>query len=268
MYFAHWGISESPFRTNRMPESYFPSPGYEEALARVHFLIDGQKRLGTVMGAGGCGKSLLLQILENQLGGRHAVVRVKLLGMVTDEFLWQIAAGLGASLSTGAQIGAVWQTIGDRLAVNRYQRVKTVFLLDDADNAELDVLTAIGRLAQMEFSIDASLTIVITADVARTRLIGPRLQDLNELRIELEPWLVEETGDFLEKSMGRVGRYAPTFTDQAVGEIHRLSGGVPRRVIQLSELALVGGAARQVHIVDETIVLAVFEEMALYPSAA
>ena len=59
MYQSHWGLRQSPFRSCLDPQSFYQSPTHDEALARLHFLVDEHRRLGLLMGPAGSGKSLL-----------------------------------------------------------------------------------------------------------------------------------------------------------------------------------------------------------------
>ena len=62
MYQSHWGLRESPFRNCLDPQSFYQSPTHEEALARLHFLVEQHRRLGLLLGPAGSGKSLLLEV--------------------------------------------------------------------------------------------------------------------------------------------------------------------------------------------------------------
>ena len=67
MYPTRWGLSETPFATRLDPRFFHPSPTHEEALARLHFLVDDGRRLGLLSGSRGSGKSLLLQVFARQI---------------------------------------------------------------------------------------------------------------------------------------------------------------------------------------------------------
>ena len=73
MYASHWGLQESPFRNYTNPQRFYQSPTHEEALARLHFLVEEHRRLGLLLGPGGSGKSFLLEVFAAQLrrGGRR-----------------------------------------------------------------------------------------------------------------------------------------------------------------------------------------------------
>ena len=57
MYQAYWGLVESPFRGGLDPRFYHEGPTQEEAIARLHFLVDGGRPLGLLLGSTGCGKN-------------------------------------------------------------------------------------------------------------------------------------------------------------------------------------------------------------------
>ena len=50
MYQSHWGLRAMPFNGRVDPKYFFPSPTHEEALARLHFLVENHRRLGIVLG--------------------------------------------------------------------------------------------------------------------------------------------------------------------------------------------------------------------------
>ncbi len=50
MYQQYWGLRESPFRGNLDVALFFATPNHDEALARLHFLVDGRRHLGLVAG--------------------------------------------------------------------------------------------------------------------------------------------------------------------------------------------------------------------------
>ena len=59
MYRDHWGLREAPFRGSLDPRSFYQTPNAEEALARLHFLVEEHRRVGVCFGPPGGGKSML-----------------------------------------------------------------------------------------------------------------------------------------------------------------------------------------------------------------
>ena len=63
----YWGLRESPFREALDWRRFYSSPMHEEALARLEFLVADRRRLGLLLGAPGCGKSLVLEVFARRL---------------------------------------------------------------------------------------------------------------------------------------------------------------------------------------------------------
>jgi type II secretory pathway predicted ATPase ExeA len=267
MHRAHWGLQASPFRPGPDLGSFFESPTHEEALSRLTFLVENGRRLGLLLGARGSGKSLLLGVLARKfLRQGAAVVQVNLLGLETRELLWALATQLGVCPADDAPSFVLWRALSDRLAELRHERVTIVLLLDDADQGPPETLDSLLRLLSADPWVEARLTVILTADPARTARLGARLLELAELRIELEPWDETDTAAYLADCLARAGGQTNVFDPQAAARLHELSGGVPRKINQLAELALLAGAAGELDQVDEPTIDAVYQELSFLPS--
>ena len=133
MYTQYWGLQESPFRGSMDTRFYLNSNSHEEALARLQFMVDHQRRLGLLLGPSGTGKSLVLEVFAKQLRGQgRQVAIVRLLGLTNVEFLCHLAYQLGEDPDTESSLSRLWRCVTDRLLTNRYQQLDTVLLFDDA----------------------------------------------------------------------------------------------------------------------------------------
>jgi type II secretory pathway predicted ATPase ExeA len=83
----------------------------------------------------------------------------------------------------------------------------------------------------------------------------------SELRIDLEPWAAGDTENYLKASLARAGREAPLFDPTAVARLHQLGEGIPRRISQLADLALLAGAGQNLRQIDEATVESVYHEL-------
>ena len=263
MYREHWGLHEAPFRGSLDPRSFYQTPNAEEALARLHFLVEEHRRVGLCFGPAGGGKSMLLEVLARQLRrqGRQ-VANIGLLGADVHELLWLLAAELGGNPGRADTDFSLWRSVSQCLAASRLQQLDTVILLDDADEAEPPVADWIARLADFDHSADARLTIVATATTGNARRLGNRLIDLVELRIDLEPWEQADTVGYILAALRHAGRRDPAFTDDAIIHLHQLCDGIPRRICQLANLSLLAGAGQRTSQIDADTVESAFHELA------
>ncbi|HLA84985.1 MAG TPA: AAA family ATPase [Thermoguttaceae bacterium] len=262
MYPSHWNLRESPFPARLDPGAFFASPTHEEALARLHFLVEQHRCLGLLIGESGSGKSLLLEVFAQQLRreGRTAA-RISLLGLQPAEMLAQVAAALGCSSRVSSTIVAHWQSVTDRLSAYRYEQRDTVLLLDDADQADADVLTQVVRLVRLGTAPQSRLTVVLAGRPSRIGRWGEDLLELAELRVDVEPWDQTETEQYVAASLARSGAAANVFAKDAVARLQQLSHGVPRRVNQLADLALIVAAGEDLPRIGAEVVQSVYEEL-------
>lgn len=237
-----WGLERSPFSVGSCEPVFFAGLPQQEALARLRFLVHNSRRLGLVLGQSGGGKSLLLELFDQECQHENwAVVRLNLLGMSVRDLHWQLAVGLRAAPRTSDEplrLARRWQ---EQLQQHQLQDERTVLLLDDVDQAGVDALTQLTRLIQFPPAQVGNLTIVLTANTTETHRLSKRLVDLVDLRIDLEPWEEADTVGYLQEALVAAGAEQPIFDERALAEIHRLSGGVPRQVNRLADFAARGG---------------------------
>jgi type II secretory pathway predicted ATPase ExeA len=170
-----------------------------------------------------------------------------------------LAIGLSAG---GVEVGGVqlWRRITDRLEELKLENLSAIVLVDDLDRASVKIQSLVERLLALA---GAPLTIVATARVETAGRISPRVLEQAALRIDLNPWNESETGDYLASSLTRAGRVQPAFDAAAARRLFELSGGAPRKVNQLAQLALVAGAGQKLVQVDKATIEAVEEELSV-----
>ncbi len=231
MYQAYWGLSQSPFAVEAARQQVDEHPLTSEALARLEFLAGSHSRFGLLAGPAGCGKSLVLdEFVRRQRAAGAAAAFVSGLGNSAGPFLADVARQWQASASEGDLLGPLWQTVTSRLSQLRLEQVPAILAIDDLHRGSEEVLLAVERLLR---NTEFALTVV--ASVAER--------------------------DYLQTALTHAGRRQPTFAAAAAQRLFQLSGGMPRRVNQLAQLALVAGAGQQLAEIDEETVLAVHDEL-------
>lgn len=259
MYQAYWGLKQSPFASAASRQLVDRSPLCAEALARLAFLVENRSRFGLLVGPSGCGKSLVLgEFVRRQRSVGAAAALIGAGGLSARDVLLDLATQWGLGPRESDDTGCLWRQVADRLSELRLEQVPAVVALDDVDSAGGDVLPLVAQLLRLP---ECELTLVAAAGDTAATLLPARLLELAELRIELGAWTAEETHDYLKASLAHAGRQQPAFAPRAVERLFQLSGGAPRRVSQLAQLALVAGAGQNLTQIDEQTVLAVHEEL-------
>lgn len=266
---SYWALRESPFRNGQDTQYFFASSTHEEALARLQFLVDERRLLGVLSGGGGSGKSLLLEFFARQLRRQaRTVYGLGLLGHDLRSFRWALAAALGTNPRVDHDGLSLWRQTVDRLREHRFLGEQVTLLFDDAERAQPEVRTELLRL--LKSTAELSLTIVLAGHSAHLTELGDELLQLCDLHVHVETWEAADIRDFLHTSLARAGREGgrEVFDESAVTRLRELTEGVPRRVSQLAELALVAGAGRRLEQIDAETLDAVFQELCAFTPAA
>ncbi len=263
MYHTHWGLRTSPFGAESTSQTN-ASPGFDEALARLKYLLDQRGRLGLLIGSAGTGKTTLAKRfceVTRRDGCAAALIGGK--GCTERAFVQQLGRGWQLPLANEHAVDCAWEFIADRLIELRYEQAPAVVVLDDADVTAASVLCQAERLLNLAQSVESQLTIVLVSSLESAGKLGSALLDQVELRIDLSPWTEEETAEHVALRLFHSGSEEPIFTDEAITVLHELSGGIPRKVEQIAQLALLAGAGQQLAEIDAATLTEAYQELGM-----
>ena len=264
MYPDYWGLKQSPFQSGASSAYFFPSPTHEEALARLFFLVENQRRLGFLLGPTGSGKTATLEIFAEKLRRQGARVAAMNIAQLTpEEFLEQWTLAWGIEPGTDWPLSRYWRVLLDVMIENQIQRVDSILLLDDADEASSETLDQVKRLVRQAVRVDSRMTVVLSGKADHLGRFDEALLEWIDLRIDLEPWSVEDVELYFSESLRKAGRKRPIFTPDAVRRMYELTGGVPRRLAQLADLSLIAGAGNRLCRIDAEAIDSVYSELAV-----
>ncbi len=249
-YWKYWQFSSAPF-SGEQAQPLFRGATVEEAIARIEFLITNRRSLGSLLGPSGVGKSSVLRYCGNHPPVTAEVpsiqtLRISLMGMAGGELLSTLASRLTGSRLTVDGTEA-WKALCDYFRAATREETQTVLLLDDAESSSAAAEADLNRLLSMSFP----LTTIFAVETQMASAVSRSLFERTELQVELPGWEVIQTAEFLAWTCQRLGRQEPIFTDGAIERLQQLSHGIPRRIVQLADLALVAGAVGQMDFIDQ-----------------
>jgi general secretion pathway protein A len=236
--------------------------GCEEALARLKYLDDQRGRVGLLLGAAGTGKTTLLRRFC-EVSRRRGLVASLIGGRGCEErsLLSQLSRDWHLSLVTEPHETRIWELLADRLEELRYEQTACLVALDDADLASAAVREQLARLSHLAATSQTQLTVLLASTLEGAGNIGQQWLDQVELRIDLAPWSEEETAEHVAHRLHQSGSAEPIFTDEAITALHELSGGIPRKVDQIAQLALLAGAGQQLSEIDAVTLAEAYQEL-------
>lgn len=255
MYESYWGLSASPFSNRLSTRWFFESSIHEEALARLFYLIEQKQGFGLLSGVDGTGKSLTLKVLCEQVRrSQRQIAFINLLGLDAHEMLWSLALSLGLAPDETESRWNLWRRVTDQMHALQLTRTQTVFVFDHLERADPTCLSLLERLfctAEDSAGLSTFITAVRTKELPR---LSGLLSELADLRVELNPFQLDETTEFIHGMLAQAGSDREIFTSDAALQIHTQTEGSPRLIKRLCELSMIAGMASDKDQIDGALV--------------
>jgi len=242
MYYEHFGLSGAPFEFNPSASVLFMSAGHREGLAALEWGLREPSGFTMLVGEIGAGKTTLIYSL---LATRHQGVRSAWVAnprLSFEEMLRQILGQLGVSHSQGSDKLTLLQAFDAQLASLGPDECIAI-VIDEAQDLSDDALEDLRLLSNFQSLERRRLQIVLVGQIELARrLAGPQLRQLNQrigARALLPVLPGKEIYDYVEyrlRSCG--GDIDRLFARDAIRELKRASGGIPRRINVLCHNAL------------------------------
>jgi general secretion pathway protein A len=255
MYEAYWQLQSRPFENCTDAAFYYPSEVHQGALLKLRYAVENHRGAALLAGAAGVGKTLLIGALARQLGEPYApLAHIVFPQMSPGELLNYLAAELGALTTPNAvlRIDESIRRLQKFLADNTAAGKHAVVAIDEAQLLlETEALETLRLLLNFESQSQPVLTLILSGQPellpALARL--PGLEARLGVKCLLRPFNLDETTSYVHHRMAAAGASREIFTPESLQTLHELTGGNPRRINRLCDLALlIGYAEEQVRI--------------------
>lgn len=266
MYNAQFGLTQDPFSIAPDPRFLYMSERHREALAHLLYGAQGGGGLVLLTGAVGAGKTTVCRGFIEQLPKTVDLAYVFNPALSVPELLATICEDFGLQGLAGATAKAQVDALNRFLLERHAQGRSCVLIIDEAQNLAPDVLEQLRLLTNLETSSRKLLQIVLIGQPElRDRLHDPALEQVAQrivARYHLEPLNETETPMYVRHRLAVAGLVGPLpFDEAALRRIHRLTGGVPRRINLLCDRALLGAYAQQRGTVSAAMVVQAAREV-------
>ncbi len=260
MYESFFGLTEKPFAITPDPRYLYLSERHAEALAHLAYGVQEAGGFIQLTGEVGTGKTMVVRSLLQQLPANCDMALILNPRITPAEFLLAICDEL--HLPVAEQHADSVKALVDQLTrylLNAHARGRrVVVMVDEAQNLDPDVLEQVRLLTNLETATQKLLQIILVGQPElREVLARPELRQLAQRitgRYHLESLTRGETLAYVRHRLRVAGATGEVFTSGALGEVHRLSGGLPRLINVICDRALLGAFTREDHRVTAGLV--------------
>jgi general secretion pathway protein A len=260
MYASFFGLNEKPFSITPDPRYLFLSERHAEALAHLVYGINEAGGFIQLTGEVGTGKTTVVRSLLAQ-APKHAEIALILNPRMTPaEFLLAICEELGLRVAPGSEhsLKDLVDLLSRHLLKAHAAGKRIVLVVDEAQNLAPEVLEQVRLLTNLETETQKLLQIILIGQPELRELLGRvELRQLAQRitgRYHLDPLAGDEAAAYVRHRLRVAGATRDVFTNGALREIQRLSGGVPRLINIISDRALLGAFTEDRHVVGGSVV--------------
>jgi general secretion pathway protein A len=266
MYEAFFKFQHKPFSLLPDPDFLFLSSRHAIGLSLLEYSLTGQAGFCVITGEIGSGKTTLVRAFLGRVGREFTV------GLIsnTHHSLKDIAAWAMAAFgqkATGTHPAETYQELMAYLIAEYGSGRQCILIVDEAQNLSIEVLEELRLLSNINSGKDLLLQVVLVGQPELLeKLRRPELSQFAQriaVSHHLTPLPFAETRRYIEHRVKIAGCDRPLFTEMAMGAVQYFSGGIPRLINSICDMALVYGFADEQQIINEDLVFRVVSDRQL-----
>jgi len=258
MDLLHYGLKERPFQLNSDPRFLWPGPRQLKALNTLQYGAEENKGLLLMTGEVGTGKTTLISALEERIALRVVVARLPDPGLTRKEFFHFVADGFGIKARVQSKKAFV-DHLGGLLTDVAENGRSSLLIVDEGQIMTPEILREVRLLSNLEVRNRKLLNILLVGqnelEQKLRRAENDALRERISLRCRLEPLQRRETEAYIVHRLETAGRSQPLFSPGAFDEIFEFTGGYPRQINILCDMALQAGWEGRAGTIDRQIVV-------------
>lgn len=269
MYEDYWGLREKPFENTPDPRFLYHSQRHEEALSRMLYVIRERKGAAILTGEYGSGKTLLSRVLLEELNNNQyqsALIfnpRLPALELIK-EIVYQLDGDTSSLLSKTDLL----HHLNEILYKNKNDNKNTVVVVDEAQAIpEEDSFEELRLLLNFQLNDNFLLTLILLGQPELKEKIAklPQLKQRLAVRYHLKALTEIETKEYIKHRLEIAGAEQEIFSEGAFKEIYYFSTGIPRRINNICDMALLVGCGEGIDKINKKIIREVAEDLEEVP---
>ncbi|MCY7305018.1 MAG: XrtA-associated ATPase [Rhodoferax sp.] len=259
MYESFYGLTSKPFQLNPDPSFYFGSKQHRRAKAYLEYGLLRNEGFIVITGEIGAGKTTIVRGLLESMDAK-SVTAANLVSTQLDaeDTLRMVGAAFGVRVRDVSKADLL-MAIEAFLVTQVSEGKRSLLIVDEAQNLTARAVEELRMLSNFQFGKQALLqTFLVGQPEFREILQHPNMQQLRQrvtATCHIGPLDPEETKGYIEHRLKRAGGAGrPAFGMGAFENIHKATGGIPRRINSVCDrLLLLGFLGNKEELVVEDV---------------
>ncbi|MDH5545334.1 MAG: AAA family ATPase [Gammaproteobacteria bacterium] len=241
-WYDELGFSESPFSITPDTSFFFANDGHVEALSTMFFAATAGG-LCVISGEVGLGKTLLCRSLLNKLDSTFNAAYIFNPMQDPLSLLKTIYYDFTGSGAKGENISEVYNELNEYLLDIARAGTRAVLIIDEAQLLSEEALQTVRLVTNLETEKKKLLSLILVGQPELCEILASKamrpLQQRVSYRYQLRPLTMSQSFRYIEHRFAKASVESGLWmTNAAKLAAHKCSGGVPRRLNQVCERAI------------------------------
>ncbi len=256
MYLQFYQLSRSPFQPGDEAAFFWKGKQYRQALSVLRQVTQ-EGGVSLLTGDVGTGKTAVVHALLREMGKRAATCLISDPDLTVADFYQLVLHGFRIHRSVDTR-GTFQDHLGRLLHKAARRRRSVLLVIDEAQHLPPELADELAATAAASRGTAAGLHICLVGQTAAGSealrpVIGPLDRHITA-DFHILPLDAEETAAYVYHRLEVAGAGQQIFSDEALGEVHRQSDGIPIQINLICDFALFSGFAERTPVITDDIV--------------